>query len=88
MSNIHVFKKYLAEVLIVARSNAGVNTQKEMAELLDVDQATVSALESGKRYLSTKTLESYAEALGMDIEIVFSRLPQVMKGTVKIKQSS
>jgi len=63
----------LARELIMARAKAGLS-QKELARKMGTSQPTVARLESGHKP-SLKTLERYAEAVGMklDIHLVGSR---------------
>lgn len=57
----------LARDLIAARAKAGLS-QREVADRMGTSQPTVARLESGHKP-SLKTLERYAEAVGMKIEI-------------------
>ncbi|MDP7216559.1 MAG: helix-turn-helix transcriptional regulator [Rhodospirillales bacterium] len=57
----------LARELIQARINAGLS-QKEVADRMGTSQPTVACLESGHKP-SLKSLERYAEAVGMKVEI-------------------
>ena len=57
----------LAPVLIEARAKSGLS-QREVAERMGTSQPTVARLESGHKP-SLKTLERYAAAVGMKIEI-------------------
>ncbi len=57
----------LARELIEARVKAGL-TQEEVAERMGTSQPTVARLESGHKP-SLKTLERYAEAVGMKVGI-------------------
>jgi|TARA_Y100000031_G_scaffold58874_1_gene66438 predicted transcriptional regulator len=57
----------LARELIQARINAGLS-QKEVADRMGTSQPTVARLESGHKP-SLKSLERYAEAVGMKVEI-------------------
>lgn len=57
----------LAGQLINARSNAGLS-QQELAQRMGTSQSTVARLESGHKP-SIKSLERYAEAVGMKLEI-------------------
>ena len=57
----------LARVLIEARAKSGLS-QREVAERMGTSQPTVARLESGHKP-SLKTLERYAAAVGMKIEI-------------------
>ena len=57
----------LARDLIEARSKAGLS-QSDVAERMGTSQPTVARLESGHKP-SLKTLERYAEAIGMKVEI-------------------
>lgn len=57
----------LARKLIRARIKAGLS-QKEVAERMGTSQPTVARLESGHKP-SLKSLERYAEAVGMKVEI-------------------
>ena len=64
----------LARKLIEARAKAGLS-QSDVAERMGTSQPTVARLESGHKP-SLKTLERYAEAVGMIVEInlvVFDR---------------
>ena len=57
----------LARELIEARAKAGLS-QSDVAERMGTSQPTVARLESGHKP-SLKTLERYAEAIGMKVEI-------------------
>lgn len=57
----------LARQLIEARSNAGLS-QQELAHRMGTSQSTIARLESGHKP-SIKSLERYAKALGMKLEI-------------------
>lgn len=57
----------LARELIEARAKAGLS-QSDVAERMGTSQPTVARLESGHKP-SLKTLERYAEAVGMKVEI-------------------
>lgn len=57
----------LARELIEARARAGLS-QSDVAERMGTSQLTVARLESGHKP-SLKTLERYAEAVGMKVEI-------------------
>ena len=57
----------LARKLIEARVRAGL-TQEEVAERMGTSQPTVARLESGHKP-SLKTLERYAKAVGMKVDI-------------------
>ena len=57
----------LARALIEARARAGMS-QSEVAVRMGTSQPTVARLESGHKP-SLKTLERYAEAVGMKVEI-------------------
>ena len=57
----------LARVLIEARAKSGLS-QREVAERMGTSQPAVARLESGHKP-SLKTLERYAAAVGMKIEI-------------------
>ena len=57
----------LARELIEARVKAGL-TQEEVAERMGTSQLTVARLESGHKP-SLKTIERYAEAVGMKVDI-------------------
>ncbi|MBF0425642.1 MAG: helix-turn-helix transcriptional regulator [Magnetococcales bacterium] len=57
----------LARKLLEARSNAGLS-QQELARRMGTSQSAVARLESGHRP-SIKSLERYAEAVGMRLEI-------------------
>jgi DNA-binding XRE family transcriptional regulator len=57
----------LARVLIEARAKSGLS-QREVAERMGTSQPAVARLESGHKP-SLKTLERYAEAVGMKVEI-------------------
>jgi DNA-binding XRE family transcriptional regulator len=57
----------LARELIQARVKAGL-TQEQVAERMGTSQPTVARLESGHKP-SLKTLERYAEAVGMKVDI-------------------
>ena len=57
----------LARELISARTKAGL-TQAELAKKMGTSQPTVARLESGHKP-SLKTLERYAEVVGMKVNI-------------------
>ena len=57
----------LARELIEARVKAGL-TQEQVAERMGTSQPTVARLESGHKP-SLKTLERYAQAVGMKVDI-------------------
>lgn len=57
----------MARELIEARARAGLS-QSDVAERMGTSQPTVARLESGHKP-SLKTLERYAEAVGMKVEI-------------------
>ena len=57
----------LARELIGSRAKAGL-TQAQVAERMGTSQPTVARLESGHKP-SLKTLERYAEAVGMKVDI-------------------
>ena len=57
----------LARELIKARVKAGL-TQEDVAQRMGTSQPTVARLESGHKP-SLKTLERYAEAVGMKVNI-------------------
>ena len=57
----------LTRVLIEARAKSGLS-QREVAERMGTSQPAVARLESGHKP-SLKTLERYAAAVGMRIEI-------------------
>ena len=66
----------LARALIEARANAGL-TQAQMAERMQTTQSVVARLESGRAHPSTRTLERFARAAGVRLNISF----EPMKGT-------
>ena len=57
----------LARELIMARAKAGLS-QEELAKRMGTSQPTVARLESGHKP-SLKTLERYASAVGMKVDI-------------------
>ena len=57
----------LARELIVARVKAGLS-QEELARKMGTSQPTVARLETGHKP-SLKTLERYAKAVGMKVDI-------------------
>ena len=57
----------LARQLIEARAKAGLS-QHDLAERMGTSQPTVARLEGGHKP-SLKTLERYANALGMEVDI-------------------
>ena len=57
----------LARQLIEARTRAGLS-QRDLAVRMGTSQPTVARLEGGHKP-SLKTLERYAKALGMEVEI-------------------
>ena len=57
----------LARELVEARAKAGLS-QSDVAERMGTSQPTVARLESGHKP-SLKTLERYADAVGMKVEI-------------------
>ncbi len=60
----------LARALIEARTNAGL-TQAQLAERMQTTQSVVARLESGRAHPSTRTLEKFAQAAGMQLKISF-----------------
>ena len=60
----------LASALIRARAKAGL-TQQQLARRMKTTQAVVARLESGRIKPSTRTLERYAAATGMQLRISF-----------------
>lgn len=58
----------LADVLIKARSKAGLS-QEEVATRMGTSQAAVARLEGGMGNPSKRTLERYAEAVGLRLKI-------------------
>ena len=53
-----------ARELVAARAKAGLS-QAQVAERMGTTQSTVARLESGKRPPSLRTVQRYAQALGM-----------------------
>jgi transcriptional regulator with XRE-family HTH domain len=53
----------------IARSIAGY-TQKELAELAEVDPSIISMIEAGKRQPTTSTLMSLSEGLGIPVHLL------------------
>jgi len=60
----------LASTLIKARAWAGL-TQAQLAERMHTTQTVIARLESGKVRPSTRTLERFAAATGMRLQISF-----------------
>lgn len=60
----------LAAALIEARSHAGL-TQAQVARRMRTTQAVIARLESGRSKPSTRTLERFAAATGMQLRIAF-----------------
>lgn len=58
---------HLAEQLLAARSRAGLS-QQELAHCMGTSQSAVARMESGHRP-SIKSLERYAQAVGMKLVI-------------------
>jgi transcriptional regulator with XRE-family HTH domain len=58
----------LAKELIAARGRAGL-TQAEVATRMGTTQSVVARIESGKNPPNLKTLEKYAQAVGMQVQI-------------------
>ncbi len=63
-----VLRLALAHKLALAREDAGL-TQAEFAEKLGVDQASVSAVESGAPNMTLETLGRIAKALGLKVTL-------------------
>jgi transcriptional regulator with XRE-family HTH domain len=61
----------LARALIAARVEAGL-TQDQVAHRMNTTQSAIARLESGKRFPSTKTLQSWARATGTRLQIRFT----------------
>ena len=64
----------LAAALIEARAHAGL-TQEQLAERMHTTQAVIARLESGRVKPSTRTLERFAAAAGMRLQITFEPAP-------------
>ncbi len=60
----------LAGALVAARSQADM-TQEQVAAAMGTTQAVVARLESGRTMPSTRTLERFAKATGMQLRIRF-----------------
>jgi transcriptional regulator with XRE-family HTH domain len=60
----------LAAAIIQARTHAGLS-QGQLAERMEMTQALIARLESGRVKPSTRTLERLAEATGMRLRILF-----------------
>ncbi len=61
----------IALQLIKARTHAGF-TQEEIASRMGTTQSVIARLESGRRLPSIKTLDKYAHATGMHLNLSFS----------------
>lgn len=48
-------------------------SQEELAARMDVDQGYVSKLEAGQRNPTITTVYTAAEALGVDVQLLFSK---------------
>ena len=64
----------LASALIKARASAGL-TQAQLAERMHTTQTVIARLESGRGRPSTRTLERFAAATGMRLQISFEPIP-------------
>ncbi len=62
------FRAVIAHKIGVAREDAGL-TQAELAEKLGMDQASISAIESGAPNMTLETLERIAKALGLKVTL-------------------
>ena len=62
------FRAAIAHKLGVAREDAGL-TQAELAEKLDMDQASISAIECGAPNMTLETLGRMAKALGLKVTL-------------------
>lgn len=56
----------IGRALHLLRAHAGL-TQKELAEILQLPQSTISAFESGKRLPSLDALQAYSEKLNISV---------------------
>lgn len=59
--------KKVGENIRMARIKAGLS-QKELAEMADVNRSALSSIENGKRGISVHRLKKVADALGKDVE--------------------
>lgn len=60
----------LAAAIAEARNRAGL-TQAEVAERMHTTQSNIARLETGRTSPSTRTLESFAKAVGARLKISF-----------------
>ena len=58
----------MARILIAARARAGLS-QTEVAQKMGTSQSTIARLESGNGKPTLNTLEKFAEATGMEVQI-------------------
>ena len=63
----------IASELIAARTRAGL-TQSEVAERMGTTQSVVARLESGRSMPSMRTVQRYAQALGVRAVVRLERL--------------
>jgi len=64
------FVKKLGERIVVLREEKGLK-QKELSDLLDMDDGSLRRIESGRTNPTTTTLRSIAKALSVDIQNLF-----------------
>lgn len=78
-NNMEVGKLTIAEFIKDYRKKYGL-TQRDFARMLDVSDMTVSRIEAGQPYLSTKVLTSLAEIISpTDIQLLSTDDPQIEK---------
>ena len=63
-------KKQVGKAIKDLRKGRGY-TMQSFADLLGVDRVSVTRYESGKKNLSTSTLERIASALGVTVSVIF-----------------
>ena len=70
--NRNDLKEQLLSQIVAAREEQGL-TQADLASKLGVDRAYISRLETGARSIRLDALFDLADALGIDLEIGFSK---------------
>lgn len=64
-------KKKLGKRIKELRKNKGF-TQEQLAELIDMEQNTISVIESGRNFPTLVTLEKIAKVLGFELADFFN----------------
>lgn len=64
-------KKKLGKRIKELRKNKGF-TQEQLAELIDMEQNTISVIESGRNFPTLVTLEKIAQVLGFELADFFN----------------